>query len=102
MPAACTPTAQDEVDVLEQGYQALQPLIERIAPDPHRHVNAMGFVHDVVGENEREDVNSDEGASSTETSPSASARHEEANDEDEGEDVWCSRPDSWPVFESQF
>ena len=102
VPAAWTPTAINDADALEQEYVSLQPLIERVAPDPHRRMNAMEFVHDVVGENEREDVNSDEGPSSTKTSPQTSDGQEEANDEDEDGDVLCSQPDSWPVFESQF
>ena len=52
-----------EEGMLEREYQALQPLnkkIDRVHPARRNRLNAVEFVHDVLGEMKREDVNSDE------------------------------------------
>ena len=58
VPEEWTATLAAEEGVLEQEFQVLQPLIEQVHPSRVNRLNACEFVHDVLGEMEREAVNS--------------------------------------------
>ena len=103
VPAAWTPTTPADETLLEAEYIQLQPLIEQVHPSRRNRLNAVEFVHDVPGEMERENVNSDE-ENSDETSANQAMSPESvsdaiAHDIDEDEIV-CSQPEDWPTFTS--
>ena len=91
--------------VLEREYLALQPLIEQVHPRRQNRLNAAEFVHDVLGEMEREAVNSDEDQS--EDAPSGDSTSSEGvytdvigaqPEDDEDDEIFSSQPEDWPLF----
>ena len=70
VPAYWTAAPTVEEGMLEREYVALQPLIIHVHPSRQNRLNSAEFVHDILGEMEREDVNSDkEQSDGTPSSP---------------------------------
>ena len=90
---------------LEQEYEALQPLIEAVHPRREGRLNAVEFVHDVAGEHERQEVNSDEESPyNSDDPPSPPPAADNAflsrEDSDFDDDIVCSQAEDFPFFES--
>ena len=61
----CNTLPLGETSLLQQELEALGDLIPRAHPDPHTRMNAMEFIHDVTGENERDPLTLNEDVSPT-------------------------------------
>ena len=107
VPESWTATGFIEEGLLQREYTMLQPLIEQVHPSRRNRLNAVEFVHDVPGEMEREDVNSDEEQPESDDAPSEESLSDLAGDseninaerEDSDDDaMFSSQPENWPLF----
>ena len=99
VPASWTAAPTVEEEMLEREYVALQPLIEHVHPSRQNRFNAAEFVHDVPGEMEREDVNSDkEQSDGTPSSPPLFPGAIGAQGLEEEDQVLTSPQEGWPFF----